>query len=158
MAFAVVASTPVQAGEELGWRGYALPRMADRMGLAAASVVLGVIWAAWHLPLFFLPGANTFGQSFPLYLTQVVAASVALAWLFTNSHGGLLLPMLFHAAINNTKDIVPSASPGATDVFSFHASRLGWIGATLMWIGALAMLAWMVRTERERAERETPST
>jgi len=157
LPFAIALSTPVQAGEELGWRGYALPRMADRIGLAAASVVLGVIWAVWHLPLFFLAGADTQGQSFPLFLTQVIAASVALAWVFTNSRGGLLLPMLLHAAINNTKDIVPSATPGAADVFSFHASRIAWIGATLLWISALAMLAWMVRTEPRRAERETPA-
>ena len=55
-----------QAGEEIGWRGYALPRMAERIGLPRASLLLGGIWAVWHLPLFFIAGTTTTGQSFPL--------------------------------------------------------------------------------------------
>jgi hypothetical protein len=53
-----------------GWRGYALPRLAERFGLGGASVVLGVLWATWHLPLFFFPGADTENQSFPVYLLE----------------------------------------------------------------------------------------
>ncbi|HSE51409.1 MAG TPA: CPBP family intramembrane glutamic endopeptidase, partial [Gemmatimonadales bacterium] len=68
-----------QSGEEVGWRGYALPRMSTRFGVGPSSLILGVIWAVWHLPLFFIPGTSTTGQSFPLYLLQVIALSVALA-------------------------------------------------------------------------------
>lgn len=152
--FAIAISTPVQAGEELGWRGYALPRMADRMGLAAASVLLGALWAVWHLPLFYVRGADTFHQSFPVYALTVTAISVALAWLYTTSRGGLLLPMLMHAAVNNTKDIVPSALADPPGVFSFAASRMSWITAALLWAGAIAILVWMVRSEPQRAARE----
>ncbi len=138
MAGATVFSTVIggQAGEEIGWRGYALPRLAARLGLGGASVVLGVIWALWHLPLFYLPEADTYGQSFPVYLLQVIALSVAIAWLYWRSHGSLLLTMLMHAAINNTKDIVPSIPRIPTNPFVVSASLVAWLGLALLWIVA----------------------
>lgn len=153
MAAAVLISTWVQAGEEIGWRGYALPRLAERFGLASASVILGILWACWHLPIFFLPESDTFGQSFPLYLIQVTALSVAMAWLYWRTEGSLLLVMLLHAAINNTKDIVPSALPGATNSFSLRGSLVGWITVALLWIVAAYFLARMHKATGRNAVR-----
>ena len=135
----------MQAGEEVGWRGYALPRLSARYGLAPAGIILGIIWAAWHLPLFFFPNSDTLGQSFPLYVLQVTAVSVAMAWLYWRTGGSLLLVMLFHAAVNNLKDIVPSAAPDATNAFTLHASLVGWLTVTFLWIGALYFLIQMRR-------------
>jgi membrane protease YdiL (CAAX protease family) len=132
----LVVSVWVQAGEEIGWRGFALPRLAARLGLGPGSVVLGVIWAAWHLPLFLVSASDTFGQSFPLFLTEVTAMSVAMAWLYWRTGGSLLLVMLLHAAVNNTKDIVPSIVPGATDPFALSTSLVAWITAALLWVAA----------------------
>lgn len=148
MAAAIVISTWVQAGEEIGWRGYALPRLAERLGLAPASLLLGVLWAAWHLPLFLIPGTDTSGQSFPLYLAQVTALSVAMAWLYWKTGGSLLLVMVLHAAINNTKDIVPSgvAAPAALNPWTLSGSLVGWLTAALLWIGAAYFLVRMGRT------------
>lgn len=143
MAGAIMMSTWVQAGEEVGWRGYALPRLAGRFGLAPASLVLGAIWAAWHLPLFFVPMADTFGQSFPLYLLQVTALSVAMAWLYARTQGSLLLVMLLHASINNTKDIVPSAVQGASDPLLLGASAPGWLTLAILWAVAAVLLFQM---------------
>jgi membrane protease YdiL (CAAX protease family) len=145
MFVAILGSAWVQAGEEIGWRGYALPRLAKRTGAAAASLIVGAIWAAWHLPLFFMEYTDTVGQSFPVYVSSVVAVSVAMAWLFWKSGGSLLLVMVMHAAINNTSGIVPSAVPGASDPLGFNASPVGWITAALAWILALPLLVRLRR-------------
>jgi len=140
---AIAFSTPFQAGEEVGWRGYALPRLATRLGLARASLVLGVIWAVWHLPQFFIREGDTYGQSFFVFTFQVVALSVAMAWLYARTGGSLLLVMLMHAAVNNAKDIVPSAVPGADDTFTLNASPVAWLTVAFLWICAAWLLARM---------------
>lgn len=140
---AIVVSTPVQAGEEIGWRGYVLPRLTRRFGLARASILLGVIWACWHLPQFFIPDSDTYGQSFFVFVLQVTALSVAMAWLYAHTNGSLLLVMLMHAAVNNSKDIVPSAVPGATNPLGLNASLVAWLTVTLLWICAAYFLARM---------------
>jgi uncharacterized protein len=150
MIAATVISTPVQAGEEIGWRGYALPRLASRMGLAGGSILLGIIWACWHLPLFFFPAADTYGQSIPVYVLQVTAISAAMAWLYGHTKRSLLPVMLLHAAINNTKDIVPSAVRGATNPFALSTSLVAWLTVALLWICAAYFLARMPKLELAR--------
>jgi uncharacterized protein len=136
-----------QVGEELGWRGYALPRLSRSIGLGPASILLGVLWASWHLPLFYILGGDTVGQSFPFYLLQVVALSVAIAWVYMKTGGSLLITMLFHAAVNNTKDIVPSAIPGANDPWTLQASPVGWWTMAILWACAAWFLFDMRRDE-----------
>lgn len=149
---AIVFSTPFQAGEEIGWRGYALPRLAARVGLARASILLGLVWGCWHLPQFFIPEVDTYGQSFFVYVLQVTALSVAMAWLYAHTNGSLLLVMLMHAAVNNSKDIVPSAVPGGSNTFGLGASAVAWFTVALLWICAACFLARMPRRNQENAE------
>lgn len=143
IAFAIVVSTPVQAGEEIGWRGFALPRLAARWGLGRASVLLGVIWAAWHLPLFYVRGADTYGQSFPLYLIQVTALSVAMAWVYGHTKGSLLLMMLMHSAINQTLGIVPSAAAVPANPLTAGGTPAGQLTAVALWTCAAFFLVRM---------------
>ena len=146
-----------QIGEELGWRGYALPRMALRLGLGPSSVLIGIIWAVWHLPLFFVLGGDTDGQSFPFYLLQVTAISVAIGWIYMKTDGSLFVTMLLHAAVNNTKDVVPSAVPGATNPWQLHASLVGWLTLAILWLCAAWFLYDMRHDVRVRqlAEAQT---
>jgi CAAX protease family protein len=132
---AIVVSTPVQAGEEVGWRGYALPRLAKRVGFPTAGIVVGVIWGCWHLPFFFIPGSDNYGQSFPMYLLAVTALSVVLTFLYWRTNGSLLLPMLMHAAINNSAGIASSASI-TNNPFALRNSILAWSTTGLLWISA----------------------
>lgn len=159
MAIAIVFSTPVQAGEEIGWRGYALPSLSARIGLSSASIVLGVIWACWHLPFFFISGTDKTGQSFPLYLLSVTALSVAMAWLYWRTNRSLLLTMLMHSAVNNTKDIVPSAVSAATNAFSLSPSLVAWLSVAILWICAAYFLVRMrgvKLTDRWQAAADIP--
>ena len=78
-----------RAGEEIGWRGYALPRLAARFGFRRASLLLGLLWGVWQLPLFVIPGHANYGQSFWLFVFGSTALSVAMAWLFMNTRGSV---------------------------------------------------------------------
>jgi membrane protease YdiL (CAAX protease family) len=145
MVVATIFGGPL--GEEIGWRGYALPRLAERYGFARASLLLGLIWACWHLPVFFIPGLDQYGQSFPVYVLQVTALSVAIAWLYAHTKGSLLLAILMHSAINQSKDIVPSARSIATNPFALNASLVAWLTIALLWITAGYFLVRMSRAE-----------
>src|SRR5215213_630948 len=87
-------------GEEIGWRGYALPRLQTRMSALSASLILAPIWALWHLPLW-LTGAP--GRTPIIYAGFVVSAfglSVLLTWVYNSTGGSLLLVVLLHATAN----------------------------------------------------------
>lgn len=148
MVIATLFSTLIggQAGEEIGWRGYALPRLASHIGFASASVLLGVIWAFWHLPLFFLQNSDTTGQSFPMYVLQVTAMSIAFAWVYVGTKGSLLLTMLMHAAVNNFRELVPSATQGAANPFSLHASLVGWLTVLVLWLISAVLFVRLTRS------------
>lgn len=159
LLLATLVSTPVQAGEEVGWRGYALPRMATMIGFRWSSIILGIIWATWHLPLFFIAGVDVAGQSFPIYLLDVTALSVVFAYLYASTNGSLLLPMILHAAVNNTTGIVPAAaSGGSNSIFGMHTSMMGWLTGLLLWISAAYFLVRMPRNRMSaRAISSSPA-
>jgi len=152
IALAVLFSTPIQAGEEIGWRGFALPRLAERFGLPVASIVLGVIWAVWHLPFFYIPGSDNAGQSFPVFLIAVTAVSVAMAWLYWRTNQSLLLVMLMHAAMDNTAGIATSPAPVTVgNPFALPHALWPWLTALLLCVAGLWFLTQMKR-QRETKE------
>jgi uncharacterized protein len=151
---ATIFSTPVQAGEEIGWRGYALPRMSKDLGLPLASLILGIVWAVWHLPFFFFPGVDKTGQSFPIYTLTTTALSVAMAWLYWRTNGSLLLTMLMHAAVNNM-NMVPAAATASSHPWHFRTTLVGWLSVALLWLGAAYFLVRMRGAKLESVERVT---
>ena len=89
-------------GEETGWRGYALPLLQRRYSAASATLILGVLWAFWHLPAFFY--RDTYVQmgllGFPIFLVSIMFAAMIFTWLYNSTNGSLLLVILFHAVFN----------------------------------------------------------
>lgn len=86
-------------GEEIGWRGFALPRLQARMGALGASLVLGVVWAVWHLPLYLTPGHPLSDVFLGWTLLAIVGDAILFTWIFNHTRGSLLLALLFHASI-----------------------------------------------------------
>lgn len=91
--------------EEPGWRGFALPRLQQRLGPLWGTLLLGILWAAWHFPQYMMPDwAAQNGGFTPLsvavYTLSVIPLTVILSWIFNNTRGSLLLVMLAHSSIN----------------------------------------------------------
>ncbi len=87
-------------GEELGWRGYALPRLQQRLTPLAASLVLGLVWTFWHLPAFFTPGSTQQQVGLGMFTLATLAYSLLYSWIFNGSGGSVLLTCMLHAAQN----------------------------------------------------------
>lgn len=86
--------------EEFGWRGVALPALQARFDALSASVIIGVIWAVWHLPLFVFDAPGYTNQSFVLYSVLVVGFAIVFTWLYNSTDGSILLAILLHGGIN----------------------------------------------------------
>jgi membrane protease YdiL (CAAX protease family) len=98
-------------GEEIGWRGYLLPKLLQHMGPVAASLIVAAMWAVWHLPLFWMPGAEQEGTSFAWFVLFVSAFSILTTWIYLRSGGSLLAAIAFHQSINVSTYFLPSLLP-----------------------------------------------
>jgi len=87
-------------GEELAWRGAALPRLQAKYNALTSSLILSIPWILFHLPLFFTKGATQESMSFVGYAVQLMAVSILFTWLYNNTRGSVLLAYLMHAAFN----------------------------------------------------------
>lgn len=84
--------------EEVGWRGYLLPRLQARMDAVSASLLLGVIWFGWHVPLWLQ--SAPLDWPIPLRGVFIVSGAVIYTWLFNNTGGSVLAVTVFHAGSN----------------------------------------------------------
>ncbi|HKJ59865.1 MAG TPA: CPBP family intramembrane glutamic endopeptidase, partial [Halobacteriales archaeon] len=92
--------------EELGWRGYALDRLQMDWSALSASLILGVVWAGWHLPLFFIEGSfhkEVVGfatAGFWLFMIGIVALSVIFTWVYNHISRSILGIIILHGWVN----------------------------------------------------------
>lgn len=87
-------------GEEMGWRGYALPRLQNKYNALISSLIVGVIWTFWHLPLYIVPEASGRGLPFGLFLVTTLLGSPIYTWLYNNAKRSLWPVMIFHTFQN----------------------------------------------------------
>ncbi|MGH8598138.1 MAG: CPBP family glutamic-type intramembrane protease [Gammaproteobacteria bacterium] len=113
-------------GEELGWRGYLLPHILERLSPAAAALVVGAIWMVWHIPAFLVSGLPQSSMAFPVFVAAGVALSVFVTWLFVNSRQSILIAGIVPHAIVN-------AYGGAT-------GPMTWINAAVLVAGAVLLV------------------
>ena len=166
----MVLGSPI--GEEPGWRGFALPRLQQRYGALLGSLILGPLWALWHLPLFFTVWGAVYQSirvllGLLLFVLAVISYTIVMTWLFNNTRGSIFLAILTHSAIDSkavfflllfpqaAQAIANPAESGAIAILS------GLLGLTLTWavIAALVIGLTKGRLSYKRAvsnEVQTP--
>jgi membrane protease YdiL (CAAX protease family) len=97
-------------GEELGWRGYALPRLQARQSALLASIVLGLLSGLWHLPLFLTQGDPRASLPFGWFLIGIVLAAIVVTWVYNHTQGSLLIALLLHTTTALTSSFLSSAA------------------------------------------------
>jgi uncharacterized protein len=134
-------------GEEIGWRGVALPALQQRNSPLKASIILGLVWAVWHVPFWLL--LDTFDQFGIVYLLLnvllILPSNTYISWFFNHGQFSLLLALVFHLTFNivNTALIPVTTSLGAFAIL-----------IVLEWVVAF-LVSPHLESEQTRALRDT---
>jgi membrane protease YdiL (CAAX protease family) len=116
--YVVLMATGGPLTEEPGWRGFALPRLQARWGPLVGTVIVGLLWAAWHLPNYFRPdwAAVNGGLSFTgiaVFAIVAVSMSMIITWAFNHTGGSILIAILIHASLNFSQGLTGDLFPAA---------------------------------------------
>jgi membrane protease YdiL (CAAX protease family) len=106
LILAILISGPI--GEELGWRGYALPRILEKRSATVSAILLGLPWGIWHFPSFFMSGLPQAGAQIPAFLLTAVSLSIIVTWVFVNTGQNVFLSFLIHYSVNFTYTLIGS--------------------------------------------------
>src|ERR671910_1929183 len=145
--FAFVLLIPAAGGtwEEPGWRGFALPSLQAGHSALVASLILGAVWALWHLPFVVATG-----QMGGWDIVIILAWTLVLTWVYNGTGGSVLIVMLFHAMFNtiSASFISPLAFSGADSV------RQSWLLAAVWCAVAVAVVMWAGPKHLSRKHRK----
>ena len=101
----IISAVPGAFMEELGWRGFALPRLQGRNNALVASIILGLIWGIWHIPsILYLEGTDV--MNIVWAVVNTVSVTILFTWIYNNTQGSLLLVTLFHASIQYSENFL----------------------------------------------------
>ncbi len=145
LAFVVGFALAAGAVEEPGWRGVARDLLQARNAAAVAALLVGIPWALWHLPLFFLEGTYQHGLGFGsarfwLFNGYLVLLSILYVWLCNGSGGSILIAILAHAGTNIAGSLIPQDT--LSDMIGFTATLI-----------AVILLVWRTRGDLHRHAR-----
>lgn len=94
-------------GEEFGWRGYLLPVLFERYKPLMAALILGFVWSAWHLPLFWIKETTQYSTPLWLYVFYILALSIQYTWIYLRTNGNLFACLLLHTFTNISVFLFP---------------------------------------------------
>jgi membrane protease YdiL (CAAX protease family) len=149
LGFLIVSIITGATGEELGWRGFLLPRLQERFTGLSASLIVGVIWAFWHLPLWFLPGYGWDIVPYWAFALATVSSSVIYTFVVNKTDGSMLMASIFHMMTNYGLNLVGTLgllpSPGET-----------WIIASVLYTLYAIIIVILAGTDLSRLKTDTP--
>ena len=122
--------------EEIAWRGYGQDALQNRFRPAAASLVLGLLWWAWHLPLFFM--VDTYQSQLGLFTTQsleflvwCIAATFIMTWIYNGTRGSILAAIVFHFTMNLSNELLLTTLPAEIARSAIHVTLAVFLFAVL---------------------------
>jgi len=140
--------------EELGWRGFALDQLQGRWNALTASLILGLLHALWHTPLFLIPGISQgemglFSLDHFLFLLMVPMGAVLMTWVYNNTRCSILSAILLHFFQNLSLDLIAGLQGALpTGYWTLFAGTLGLVVAAVVMVWGSATLTGMKRTGR----------
>lgn len=146
-------------GEEPGWRGFALPRLQRLYGPLVGSLILGPIWAFWHLPIFWIPAWN-----FPptilnivMFVVAATAFTVVMTWIFNNTKGSLFIAVLVHTSFDMVLAILNKLFP--VPIVNDYGSNVPvLIGLGVLSLALIASTRGRLGYQRSLEEAPDPAT
>ena len=162
----------VSLWEEIGWMGFALPRLQEKYGPLMASVVLGVLWALWHLPAYFgstqvvedkvgLGELDRLLYLLPLLMLLATSTRIVMTWLFNSAMGSVIIVTLFHAAYNiSNNELTLTFMPEINDMFAnYEWLYVIWgVLALVLLVFTKSRLSYKPKHAQGSAAEEAPSS
>ena len=164
----LIISVAIQIWEEGGWSGFAVPALQQRFGAWRACLVLGPLWALFHLPFFFVPGqifqskvgVSTMVVTMALLIILALLTRIVMTWVFNNTKASILIAILLHAALDASNSgsayITHLLPPSQNGGYGLGSALFPLVAAVLLLIFTKGRLSY--RPDRVVQPAETPST